>query len=214
MRRIRQRPAKPSPRAGNRAWASFASRRKASSSPLRSACSLPLRVTLNNFLTSREPDCAGQQRCHPRHPWPWHGTGRHRPRHRPDAWLRPWSCHCPGCSAMAAVRHVARIGARCWRAGFALAIGLVNGILIAYADIPAIFTTLAMGLVVYGAGRAWLFQIDVQNTPAGIAWFDFLGRGDRPWHPHADRRPYRCCGPRRSDALVDPLRALHLCGRR
>lgn len=59
----------------------------------------------------------------------------------------------------------------------ALAIGLANGILIAYADIPAIFTTLAMGLVVYGSGRAFLFQIDVQNTPAGIDWFEFIGRG-------------------------------------
>lgn len=59
----------------------------------------------------------------------------------------------------------------------ALSIGLVSGILIAYADIPAIFTTLAMGLVAYGAGRAFLFQIDVQNTPAGVAWFDFLGAG-------------------------------------
>ena len=59
----------------------------------------------------------------------------------------------------------------------AVAIGLASGILIAYADIPAIFTTLAMGLVIYGSGRAFLFQIDVQNTPAGVAWFDFLGRG-------------------------------------
>lgn len=59
----------------------------------------------------------------------------------------------------------------------ALAIGVVSGVLIAYADIPAIFTTLAMGLVVYGSGRAWLFQIDVQNTPSGVGWFEFLGRG-------------------------------------
>lgn len=59
----------------------------------------------------------------------------------------------------------------------AVAIGVISGILIAYADIPAIFTTLAMGLVAYGVGRAFLFQIDVQNTPAGIAWFEFLGGG-------------------------------------
>lgn len=56
-------------------------------------------------------------------------------------------------------------------------IGLVNGILIAYATIPAIFTTLAMGLVVYGIGRGWLFQVDVQNTPEGSVLFEFLGRG-------------------------------------
>ena len=59
----------------------------------------------------------------------------------------------------------------------ALGIGLLSGSLVAYADIPAIFTTLAMGLVAYGAGRAFLFQIDVQNTPAGIEWFNFLGTG-------------------------------------
>ncbi|MBN9547908.1 MAG: ABC transporter permease [Alphaproteobacteria bacterium] len=59
----------------------------------------------------------------------------------------------------------------------ALAIGLVSGILIAYADIHAIFTTLAMGLVMYGSGRAFLFQIDVQNSPVGVAWFDALGQG-------------------------------------
>ena len=34
---------------------------------------------------------------------------------------------------------------------FALSVGLTSGILIAYATIPAIFTTLAMGLIVYGS---------------------------------------------------------------
>lgn len=57
---------------------------------------------------------------------------------------------------------------------FAIIVGLVSGILIAYAMIPAIFTTLAMGLMVYGSGRAWLFQVDVQNTPASSGFFDFL----------------------------------------
>jgi ribose transport system permease protein len=61
-------------------------------------------------------------------------------------------------------------------AGFVVLIGLINGLLIAYATIPAIFTTLAMGLVVYGVGRGWLFQVDVQNTPQGSALFEFLGR--------------------------------------
>ena len=60
---------------------------------------------------------------------------------------------------------------------FVIVIGLINGVLIAYATIPAIFTTLAMGLVVYGVGRGWLFQVDVQNTPANSALFEFLGRG-------------------------------------
>jgi ribose transport system permease protein len=59
---------------------------------------------------------------------------------------------------------------------FAVVVGFASGILIAYATIPAIFTTLAMGLIVYGVGRAWLFQVDVQNTPAGSEFFDFLAQ--------------------------------------
>ena len=61
---------------------------------------------------------------------------------------------------------------------FVIAIGLINGLLIAYATIPAIFTTLAMGLVVYGVGRGWLFQVDVQNTPNESPFFDFLGHAN------------------------------------
>lgn len=62
-------------------------------------------------------------------------------------------------------------------AAFAIAVGILAGVLVAYADIPAIFTTLAVGLAVYGIGRAYLFQIDVQNAPADVAWFSFLGTG-------------------------------------
>lgn len=61
-------------------------------------------------------------------------------------------------------------------AALAVLIGLTSGVLIAYATIPAIFTTLAIGLVVYGVGRGWLFQVDVQNTPESSALFDFLGQ--------------------------------------
>ncbi len=62
-------------------------------------------------------------------------------------------------------------------AGFVILIGILTGIIVAYAEIPAIFTTLAMGSIVYGIGRTFFFQIDVQNTPTGYGWFDFLGRG-------------------------------------
>lgn len=62
-------------------------------------------------------------------------------------------------------------------AGFVIAVGFVGGILVAYALVPAIFTTLAMGLIVYGTGRAYLFQIDVQNAPSNSPWFSFLGTG-------------------------------------
>lgn len=61
---------------------------------------------------------------------------------------------------------------------FVVLIGILTGIIVAYAEIPAIFTTLAMGSIVYGIGRTFFFQIDVQNTPVGYDWFDFLGRGN------------------------------------
>lgn len=36
---------------------------------------------------------------------------------------------------------------------FAIGVGVVNGILVAYAEIPALFTTLAVGIGVAGIGR-------------------------------------------------------------
>lgn len=40
-------------------------------------------------------------------------------------------------------------------------VGAVNGILIAYAEIPALFATLATGILVYGVGRSLLISQDV-----------------------------------------------------
>jgi ribose transport system permease protein len=62
-------------------------------------------------------------------------------------------------------------------AAFVIVVGCITGVLVAYADIPAIFTTLAMGLAVYGVGRAFFFTIDVQNVPDNAGWFSFLGDG-------------------------------------
>lgn len=62
-------------------------------------------------------------------------------------------------------------------AAFVIVVGCISGILVAYADIPAIFTTLAMGLAVYGIGRAYFFKIDVQNVPDNAGWFSTLGNG-------------------------------------
>jgi ribose transport system permease protein len=59
----------------------------------------------------------------------------------------------------------------------ALVFGLVNGWLIAYADVPSLFTTLASGLFLAGLGQVAFFQLDVvQWSPAldSLAW---LGRG-------------------------------------
>ncbi len=58
-----------------------------------------------------------------------------------------------------------------------VAVGLAIGFLIAFCDVPAIFTTLAMGSVVYGLGRTFFIKLDMQNVPPGQAWFDLIGRG-------------------------------------
>jgi ribose transport system permease protein len=58
-----------------------------------------------------------------------------------------------------------------------LVFGAVNGWLIAYAEVPSLFTTLASGLFLAGLGQAVLFQLEVVQWPTamdGIAWF---GRG-------------------------------------
>ena len=58
-----------------------------------------------------------------------------------------------------------------------LAFGLVNGWLIAYAEVPSLFTTLASGLFLAGTGQSFFFQLEVVQWSPGldaIAWF---GRG-------------------------------------
>jgi ribose transport system permease protein len=58
-----------------------------------------------------------------------------------------------------------------------LAFGLVNGWLIAYAEVPSLFATLASGLFLAGTGQAYFYQLGVvqwSDTLDPIAW---LGRG-------------------------------------
>ncbi|MFT3821609.1 MAG: ABC transporter permease [Rubrivivax sp.] len=61
---------------------------------------------------------------------------------------------------------------------FALALGLANGVLVAYAEIPALFSTLAMGTFVYGLGRLKLIPLDVVYAPEDAAWFTRVGQGE------------------------------------
>ena len=61
--------------------------------------------------------------------------------------------------------------------GFSLAVGMINGILIAYVEIPAIFATLAMGTLVYGFGRYFLFNLDVLYFPDHARHLLWLGQG-------------------------------------
>ena len=62
--------------------------------------------------------------------------------------------------------------------GLAVLFGLVNGWLIAYAEVPSLFATLASGIFLAGLGQSFLFQLDVVQWSEGMAGFDRLGRGD------------------------------------
>lgn len=60
---------------------------------------------------------------------------------------------------------------------FSLLVGAINGWLIAYAEIPAIFATLAMGTLIYGFGRYFLFSLDVAYVPETARSLLWLGQG-------------------------------------
>ena len=65
--------------------------------------------------------------------------------------------------------------------GFALLMSFITGILVAYAEIPAIFATLAMSSFIYGFGRANLITgTDVVYLPASFDWATEIGQG-RLW---------------------------------
>ncbi|WP_028956482.1 ABC transporter permease [Sulfitobacter sp. 20_GPM-1509m] len=61
--------------------------------------------------------------------------------------------------------------------GFSLATGLINGFLVAYVEIPAIFATLAMGTAIYGFGRYFMFNLDVIYFTPGAEALRWLGDG-------------------------------------
>lgn len=54
-------------------------------------------------------------------------------------------------------------------------IGVVNGLLVAYVEIPALFATLAMATLVYGFGRLELISSDVIYVPANGGWISIFG---------------------------------------
>ena len=61
--------------------------------------------------------------------------------------------------------------------GLSLVFGLVNGWLIAYAEVPSLFTTLASGLFLAGLGQAYFFQLEVVQWPSQMDSLAWLGRG-------------------------------------
>lgn len=64
-------------------------------------------------------------------------------------------------------------------AGFAvaLAIGIANGLIIAFIEIPALFTTLASGLLVYGLARITVLDGFISYIPNGNDGFLYVGQG-------------------------------------
>lgn len=59
----------------------------------------------------------------------------------------------------------------------ALVFGLVNGWLIAYAEVPSLFTTLASGLFLAGLGQVAFFRLDVVSWSPPLDALAFVGRG-------------------------------------
>ncbi len=60
--------------------------------------------------------------------------------------------------------------------GFSIGVGILNGIFIAYVEVPALFATLAMGAFVYGFGRSQLFNQDIIYLPTSSSWMAEVGR--------------------------------------
>lgn len=60
----------------------------------------------------------------------------------------------------------------------ALAIGLLNGVLVAYAEIPSLFTTLAVGIGVAGIGQIGVFDYEIIAWPTQLAALAWIGQGN------------------------------------
>ena len=59
----------------------------------------------------------------------------------------------------------------------AIGFGLANGWLIAYAEVPSLFTTLASGLFLAGLGQAFFFRLDVVQWSEKLDPIAWIGRG-------------------------------------
>lgn len=59
----------------------------------------------------------------------------------------------------------------------AVAIGTLNGVLVAYAEIPSLFTTLAVGIGVAGIGQIGLFDYEIVSWPVQLDVIAWIGRG-------------------------------------
>ncbi len=69
--------------------------------------------------------------------------------------------------------------------GLAIMIGMLNGLLVAYAEIPPLFTTLAMGIGLAGVGQSGLFEYEIVPWPNALDPISWLGRGTFFGMPYA-----------------------------
>jgi ribose transport system permease protein len=60
---------------------------------------------------------------------------------------------------------------------FSVAVGAINGLLVAYLEIPSIFATLAMTSVTYGFGQYFLVHVDVAYVGDALGRLRSLGSG-------------------------------------
>ncbi len=62
--------------------------------------------------------------------------------------------------------------------GIALAVGLANGLLVAFVELPALFSTLASGMLVYGLGRSLLLERSFVYVNPGHEGFLAIGQAN------------------------------------
>ena len=61
---------------------------------------------------------------------------------------------------------------------FAVLAGVVNGIVVAYFEVPAVIATLSSGLVVLGFGRVFLLDQSMVQLPSDATFIHMLGKGN------------------------------------
>jgi ribose transport system permease protein len=62
----------------------------------------------------------------------------------------------------------------------ALAVGVINGIVVAFLEVPPLLATLAMSSIIYGVGRSWLIHMQVVYLPDNAGALAALGKGVLP----------------------------------
>jgi ribose transport system permease protein len=62
----------------------------------------------------------------------------------------------------------------------ALAAGVINGIVVAFLEVPPLLATLAMSSIIYGVGRSWLIHMQVVYLPDNAGTLAALGQGVLP----------------------------------